>query len=280
MKRNWILATAVAAALGCSGTAIAANDEQPPADTAGYEQGHASAEESLPAHPGATDNDASAAGVSADGDVEEGYASPQETVAPHVTTDAKDSTSDEVAESGEAKKASASPETVEVPASAADGYEPGHASAGQALPTTPGADANDSSSAGVSASGEIKQGNASAHATMESTTGAGTGPNALALMSAKDLVDKPVKTAEGKEVGAIDAIVTDKSTAAHGYAVIGFGGHLGIGEKQVLLDLEQLRLATDGSIQVPATNVSDFDTYPEYVEKNYTKYDGEIAAIL
>ena len=104
-------------------------------------------------------------------------------------------------------------------------------------------------------------------------------------MNAEDLVDKAVQSAAGRKVGAIDAIVTDKTVTdetadAHGYAVIGFGGDLGVGEKQVLLGLDQLEVSADGSIQVPANDETALAEYPEYVEKNYTEYKGEIARLL
>jgi PRC-barrel domain len=93
-------------------------------------------------------------------------------------------------------------------------------------------------------------------------------------------VDEPVQNSAGEKVGEIDAIVTDKTAGAHGYAVIGFGGVLGVGEKQVLVHLDQLLVADDGTIQLTASDKKDFDAYPEYVEKNFKTYDGAIAQLL
>jgi hypothetical protein len=99
-------------------------------------------------------------------------------------------------------------------------------------------------------------------------------------MSAEDLIDKPVQGGVGRQVGAIDAIVTDKTAASHGYAVIGFGGKFGFGERQVLLRLDQLKVSADGSIRVPASDETALAEYPEYVEQNYTDYKGEMARLL
>jgi hypothetical protein len=266
MKRNMILTSAVVLALGCGGTAAAADDDKAPAvESAGYEQGHASADAALTTHPGAAANDSSDAGVSASGDVEKGYASPQETV----------KVDDSAAEKPTADEPTATGNTTD--------YEQGHASADAALETHPGAAANDSSDAGVSASGDVEKGYASPQETMQSqgvATDKGSATNALSSMSAKDLVDEPVQNAAGEKLGEIDAIVTDKAAGADGYAVIGFGGVMGVGEKQVLVHLDQLQVAEDGTIQLTASDKKDFDAYPEYVEKNFKAFDGAIAQLL
>jgi hypothetical protein len=58
-----------------------ANDDTSPAvESAGYEQGHASADAALASHPGAAANDSSDESLSASGDVQQGYASPQATM--------------------------------------------------------------------------------------------------------------------------------------------------------------------------------------------------------
>jgi hypothetical protein len=51
-------------------------------------------------------------------------------------------------------------------------------------------------------------------------------------------------------------------------------------QRQVLLRLDQLRVCGDGSIQVPASDETALAEYPEYVDKNYTEYRGEIARLL
>jgi hypothetical protein len=243
-----------------------ANDAAPPSgESAGYEQGHASADAALATHPGAAANDSSAGGVSASGEVEQGYASPQATT--------------------EGDASAAAKATADKPVAAEDntGYEKGHASADAALTTHPGAAANDSTAAGVSASGEVEQGYASPQATMTGNNGAtdkGSATNALSSMSAADLIDKPVQNAAGEKLGEIDAIVTDKTGSAPGYAVIGSGGMLGVGEKQVLVHLDQLQVANDGTIQLPTSDKKDFDAYPEYVEEDFKAYDGAIAQVL
>ena len=241
-----------------------AKDATSPSESAGYEEGHASASESLPKQPGAAANDSSSQSVSESAEMEQGYASATETVKGD-TKPATPTTDDSSANSNAAAE------------SESTGYEEGSASAAEALPEHPGSDANDSSATGVSASGEVEQGDASAQETLKTKTvpaRADTGPNALSSMSENDLIDKQVKSSAGKELGEIAAIVTDKAADAQGYAVISSGG------KQVLVDIGQLKVAQDGSLQLPMSDPEDFASYPEYVEEKYTEYDGAIAQIL
>ena len=55
---------------------------------------------------------------------------------------------------------------------------------------------------------------------------------------------------------------------------------LGIGEKQVLINLDQLQVTRDGTIQLTAGDKQDFNAYPAYVEKNFKMYQGAIAQVL
>jgi len=244
-----------------------AKDATSTSDSAGYEAGHASASESLPTHPGAGANDSSSQSVSESGEPEQGYASANETMKGTAKGDAQPATPT-TADSSASSKAAASSESSD--------YEQGHASAAESLPGHPGSDANDSSASGVSASGEVEQGDASAQETLKTKTVPArmdTRPTALSAMSASDLIDKPVKSSAGQELGEIAAIVTDKSTGAKGYAVISAGG------KQVLVDIDKLKVAEDGSLQLPMSDPTDFAGYPEYVKGNYTEYHGAIGQI-
>ena len=124
-------------------------------------------------------------------------------------------------------------------------------------------------------------GTTSATSSTATTTSAETDAGeSLAGMTAGDLVNKRVKTADGKDVGEIDAVVTDKMSQEHGYAVVGVGGVLGVGEKQVLVDLDQLQLTADGHIQVPANDATDLDSLPRYDEDHFEKYEGDIGRLL
>ena len=122
-------------------------------------------------------------------------------------------------------------------------------------------------------------------ATSATAAGAAMSANAeLALLSTEDVVNKPVQGMGGEKVGEIEAIVVNKATAGsskpRGYAVIGYGGLFGIGESEVLMDLDRLQLTADGGLQVPAANEDDFDAYPKYEEEQFQAYNGELGALL
>jgi len=183
------------------------------------------------------------------------------------------------------------------PTVSGESYEEGHAAAEESLPRHPGAQENatDPASSTMQNDGyasaeqtiakpeatDVGDNSVAATVGTSATASAGATANPLAAMSTEDLLDKPVKTANGEEVGEVDAIVIDRTTRkGHGYAVVGVGGVLGVGETQVLLDLDQLQLAADGSVRVPVTDVDDFDSYPKYDEKNFEKYHGSIGRLL
>jgi len=176
-------------------------------------------------------------------------------------------------------------------------YEQGHAAAAESLPEHPGAAANATDPASTTMQDE---GYASAQATMSesqsasdsataATTGnatssagtkGGTATSALSAMTADQLVDKPVKATNGKEIGEIDKIVIDRTPQGHGFAVIGVGGLLGVGETKVLVDLDQLQLTADGSLRVPVASKEDVEALPRYDEAHYQQYQGELGHLL
>ena len=175
---------------------------------------------------------------------------------------------------------------------AENGYAAGHAAADEALPDQPGgSDYGQQSAAdttmqdeGYASAQQTMQNQPSTQAQTQAPSGAGAAANAmLATLSTDDVVDKPVKTPNGEKVGEVEQIVVEKDATAenaHGYAVIGYGGLLGIGKNQVVMDLDQLQLTADGAIQVPATDEDDFAAYPKYEKDQYQAYRGELARLL
>lgn len=64
-------------------------------------------------------------------------------------------------------------------------------------------------------------------------------------MSVNDLINKPVKNAAGDSVGDINDIRID-SEGNIAAVIVGVGGFLGLGEKDVALPYEQLAFTRDG----------------------------------
>ena len=49
---------------------------------------------------------------------------------------------------------------------------------------------------------------------------------------------------------------------------------------QVVVDLDKLELTADGNIRVPATDEDAFSAYPQYEEKNFQTYQGDLCTVL
>lgn len=89
----------------------------------------------------------------------------------------------------------------------------------------------------------------------------------LGAMTAKEIVGKDVVNADGKEIGEIEDLVIDDNKTVH--AVIGVGGFLGIGEKDVLVPFSQLRMGADNAIMMSEATEEDLKKLPEYKKDDY-----------
>ncbi len=101
-----------------------------------------------------------------------------------------------------------------------------------------------------------------------------------------DILGAEVYGTDGKSVGEIDDLIVaaDEKKA---FAIVGFGGFLGIGEEQAAVPLSKIRVAEDGdSVFIPATEKQidraprfktgdrDWLTNDAWLEKNFVFYDG------
>jgi sporulation protein YlmC with PRC-barrel domain len=92
---------------------------------------------------------------------------------------------------------------------------------------------------------------------------AATTPNSDAMpMSADDLLDQDVVTVEGEEVGEIESVIISNDGRVNAL-VVGVGGFLGLGEREVALDWNQVNVNNEGEI---ALNLSkeELEALPEY----------------
>ena len=105
-------------------------------------------------------------------------------------------------------------------------------------------------------------------------------PSPLASMTTDDVVEKPVTDETGEEVGQLEAVVIDFSPEGNGYAVVKYGGFLGLGEKEILVDLNDLELSANGVIQVPAPEGEFRSAFMPFQEGKYQHYQGELAPLL
>lgn len=88
--------------------------------------------------------------------------------------------------------------------------------------------------------------------------------------SADELIGKNVVNAKGDEVGEIQDVVVDPSSKAM-YAVVSVGGFLGMGEKDVAMSFDQLRLGADDAILMSEQSEDQLKQLPAYDKSRYEK---------
>jgi len=100
-------------------------------------------------------------------------------------------------------------------------------------------------------------------------------------LRAEDLMGTTVVDPEGKEVGTVDDLIFDEQKKIVG-VVVGVGGFLGIGKKDVGLDWQQAKLQEDQAagtkkIQISLTK-ADLEAAPDFKTKEEQKAEEEAAA--
>lgn len=101
--------------------------------------------------------------------------------------------------------------------------------------------------------------------------GAADVPAEAQQVDAQSLIGREVVNAEGERIGEVDNVVVDAEGQIR-HVIVGVGGFLGIGEKNVALRWDELVLTADGeSIAVPYTRdqltALPDHVYPEAVER-------------
>jgi sporulation protein YlmC with PRC-barrel domain len=91
----------------------------------------------------------------------------------------------------------------------------------------------------------------------------------FAGMRGEELMDKTVYGANGEEIGDVENVVVSRQDRAAAL-VVGVGGFLGIGERQVAIPLDRLQLGPDG--RLTTTLVKDeIGAIPAYDERGYDR---------
>jgi putative membrane protein len=86
-------------------------------------------------------------------------------------------------------------------------------------------------------------------------------------VEASDVIGTEVVNDKGDEVGEIKDLVIDANQVQ--YAVVGVGGFLGIGEKEVAIPLDRLKLGMDQSYLMSADTEAQLKDMPEYQKERY-----------
>ena len=105
------------------------------------------------------------------------------------------------------------------------------------------------------------------------------------LLSCSTITGEDVRNDTGEDLGKIEDIMIDVDTGRIAYAVLSFGGFLGIGDKYFAIPWESLRVSMDGNefiLDVPKEKLEnapgfDKDNWPtspdrEFVSNIYSYY--------
>ena len=101
--------------------------------------------------------------------------------------------------------------------------------------------------------------------------------NQTLSLSATSLIGDNVRNAEGKDLGEIKDIMIDVSNARIEYAVLSFGGFLGMGDKLFAVPFEALRVDTDEECLVLNMDKEtlkkapgfDKDNWPDFADQTF-----------
>lgn len=95
-------------------------------------------------------------------------------------------------------------------------------------------------------------------------------------VKADDLVGKNIKNGAGEAVGDIESVIIDKSGKVAA-VIVGVGGFLGMGEREVAIDWNDLTVRDNGDIIQTAMNKEQLKALPEY---KYEKPDYRRSAFI
>lgn len=83
-------------------------------------------------------------------------------------------------------------------------------------------------------------------------------------VSADDMIGRTVYGEEDEELGEVTDVIVDPDTKQVSRLVIGMGGFLGIGEKTVALDMNQVEIRPEQGIYVSGMRQADIEGMEEY----------------
>lgn len=84
------------------------------------------------------------------------------------------------------------------------------------------------------------------------------------VLRADELIGRDVRNMQDEDLGEVDDVVVATSDAGHSYAIVAYGGFLGIGEEQVAVPLSSLRLTQDRDVLVLDISEDAFDRAPRF----------------
>jgi len=100
------------------------------------------------------------------------------------------------------------------------------------------------------------------------------------VLKASTVVGMRVQSTEGKKLGEIKDLVIDPSDGSIGYAVLDFGGFLGIGDKYFAVPWEALQWTPDHKAIVLDVSKKDLKQAPGFDKHNWPDLGSEEQALV
>lgn len=100
------------------------------------------------------------------------------------------------------------------------------------------------------------------------------------VLKASSVVGMRVQSTEGKKLGDIKDLVIDPADGSIGYAVLDFGGFLGIGDKYFAVPWEALQWTADHKAIVLDVSKKDLKQAPGFDKNNWPDLGSEEQALV
>lgn len=91
-----------------------------------------------------------------------------------------------------------------------------------------------------------------------------------ALHDTRDIIGVRIKNSQGKDIGEIDALMLDPKNGRITHVVVGVGGFVGIGEKQVIVPWADVKVSMDHNRMVVNMDQPTLERAPRYERKLLT----------
>ena len=92
------------------------------------------------------------------------------------------------------------------------------------------------------------------------------------IVKGSEIIGKSVQTMEGKEIGEIEDLAIDELDGQVRYAVLSFGGFLGLGEKYFAIPWEALHLSDNKEHFALAVTEKELEKAPGFDKKNWPDF--------
>lgn len=93
------------------------------------------------------------------------------------------------------------------------------------------------------------------------------------VLSASSLMNEPVKDAQGNDIGKVKDYMLDLERGCIEYAVLSFGGFLGMGDKLFAIPFNSMTLDTERKCFVLDTTKEQLENAPGFDEDNWPLTD-------